>query len=177
MPERYGSRATLHNRFRRWAKNGTFERTLRAARTEADAAGGIEWLGSADFTIVRAHQHAAGTREGGLRTPGLGRSKGGPTSKIHLACDGAGRRPVLVTADRQNGIGMVTAVEAAQSTSRPASRAWWLVQGDTTLAHKHPARLAQLKFFPRSPLLGFSIRRESLTLRDSRSGLDMTPRR
>jgi transposase len=26
MPERYGSWATLHTRFRRWAKDGTFER-------------------------------------------------------------------------------------------------------------------------------------------------------
>ncbi|MFJ8310987.1 MULTISPECIES: transposase [unclassified Streptomyces] len=30
VPERYGSWATLHTRFQRWAKDGTFERMLRA---------------------------------------------------------------------------------------------------------------------------------------------------
>ncbi|GAA1287855.1 hypothetical protein GCM10009579_58870 [Streptomyces javensis] len=65
VPERYGSWATLHTRFRRWAKDGTFERMLRAAQAKADAAGDIEWLVSVDSTIVRAHQHAAGARKGG----------------------------------------------------------------------------------------------------------------
>ncbi len=60
-----GSWATLHTRFRRWAKGGTFERMLRAAQAKADAAGDIEWLVSVDSTIVRAHQHAAGARKGG----------------------------------------------------------------------------------------------------------------
>lgn len=65
VPERYGSWATLHTRFRRWAKDGTFERMLRAAQARADAAGDIDWLVSVDSTIVRAHQHAAGARKGG----------------------------------------------------------------------------------------------------------------
>ena len=65
VPERYDSWATLHARFRRWAKDGTFERMLRAAQAKADAAGDIEWLVSVDSTIVRAHQHAAGARKGG----------------------------------------------------------------------------------------------------------------
>ncbi|MFE0764814.1 transposase [Streptomyces smyrnaeus] len=59
--ERYGSRATLHTRFRRWAKDGTLERMFRAALPRADAAGDIEWLVSVDSTIVRAAPaHAAG---------------------------------------------------------------------------------------------------------------------
>ncbi|MFJ1969227.1 IS5 family transposase [Streptomyces sp. NPDC087903] len=91
VPERYGPWATLHTRFRRWALDGTFERMLRAAQAHADAAGDIDWLVSVDSTIVRAHQHAAGARKGGLRSPGLGRSRGGLTSKIHLARDSIGR--------------------------------------------------------------------------------------
>ncbi|MFE1782222.1 IS5 family transposase [Streptomyces sp. NPDC059506] len=90
VPERYGQWATLHTRFRRWALDGTFERMLQAAQARADAAGNIDWLVSVDSTVVRAHQHAAGARKGG-RGPALGRSRGGLTSKIHLACDGAGR--------------------------------------------------------------------------------------
>nr|WP_257017377.1 IS5 family transposase [Streptomyces sp. Ag82_O1-15] len=91
VPERYGPWATLHTRFRRWALDGTFERMLRAAQARADAVGDIDWLVSVDSTIVRAHQHAAGAKKRGLRSPGLGRSRGGLTSKIHLACDSIGR--------------------------------------------------------------------------------------
>ncbi|WP_354598842.1 IS5 family transposase [Streptomyces sp. JL1001] len=91
VPERYGPWATLHTRFRRWAADGTFDRMLRAAQAKADAAGDIEWLVSVDSTVVRAHQHAAGGSKRGLRDPALGRSRGGLTRKIHLACDGRGR--------------------------------------------------------------------------------------
>jgi transposase len=71
VPERYGSWATLHTRFRRWAADGTFERMLKAAQAQADAPGDIGWLVSVDSTIVRAHQHAAGARKGGFATPAL----------------------------------------------------------------------------------------------------------
>ncbi|MFC7259946.1 hypothetical protein [Streptomyces lutosisoli] len=40
--------------------DGTFDRRLRLAQAEADAAGGIDRLVSVDSTIMRAHQHAAG---------------------------------------------------------------------------------------------------------------------
>ena len=65
VPERYGSWATLHTRFRRWATDGIFTRMLQAAQAKADAVGDIGWLVSVDSTIVRAHQHAAGARKGG----------------------------------------------------------------------------------------------------------------
>ncbi|MFJ9917426.1 IS5 family transposase [Actinacidiphila glaucinigra] len=64
VPERFGSWATLHTRFRRWAADGTFDRMLRAAQAKADAAGAADWMVSVDSTIVRAHQHAAGARKG-----------------------------------------------------------------------------------------------------------------
>ncbi|MFJ4895996.1 transposase [Streptomyces sp. NPDC088788] len=58
----------------------------------------LDWLVQIDSTIVRAHQYAAATgREGGSHRPdepydhALGRSRGGLTTKIHLACDGKGR--------------------------------------------------------------------------------------
>ncbi|MFC5017048.1 IS5 family transposase [Streptomyces lienomycini] len=110
VPERYGPWATLHTRFRRWAADGTFDRMLRAAQAKADAAGDIEWLVSVDSTVVRAHQHAAGARKGG-RDPALGRSRGGLTSKIHLACDGRGR-PLgfVVTGGNTNDCTRFTAV-------------------------------------------------------------------
>lgn len=77
VPERYGSWASLHTRFRRWAADGTFTAMLRAARARADAAEDIDWLVALDSTIVRAHQSAAGARKGGATTkrsgdPGAG---------------------------------------------------------------------------------------------------------
>ncbi|WP_374210926.1 IS5 family transposase [Streptomyces sp. MCA2] len=111
VPERYGPWATLHTRFRRWALDGTFERMLRAAQAKADEAGDIDWLVSVDSTVVRAHQHAAGARKGGLRVPALGRSRGGLTSKIHLACDATGRPLAFtVTGGNSNDCTQFTAV-------------------------------------------------------------------
>ncbi|MFJ6988667.1 IS5 family transposase [Streptomyces sp. NPDC091389] len=113
VPERYGPWATLHTRFRRWAADGTFDRMLRAAQAKADAAGDIEWLVSVDSTVVRAHQHAAGARKGG-RDPALGRSRGGLTSKIHLACDARGRPlGLVVTGGNTNDCTRFTAVMEA----------------------------------------------------------------
>ena len=110
VPERYGPWHTLHTRFRRWALDGTFERMLRAAQARADAAGDIDWLVSLDSTVVRAHQHAAGARKGGS-APGLGRSRGGLTSKIHLACDAFGRPLAFtITGGNTNDCTQFTAV-------------------------------------------------------------------
>ncbi|MFF9063123.1 IS5 family transposase [Streptomyces sp. NPDC014882] len=96
VPERYGS-WTLYTRFRRWALDGTFTRMSAAVQAEKDAAGDIDWLVSVDSTVARAHQHAAGARKRGgvggrsMCDHALGRSRGGLTTKIHLACDGRGR--------------------------------------------------------------------------------------
>ncbi|MFJ1874302.1 IS5 family transposase [Streptomyces chartreusis] len=98
LPERYGPWQTVYTRFRRYALDGVFTHALQQIQASADAAGDIDWLVQIDSTIVRAHQHAAATgRKGGStgRTNrndhALGRSRGGLTTKIHLACDGRGR--------------------------------------------------------------------------------------
>ncbi|WP_327597049.1 IS5 family transposase [Streptomyces chartreusis] len=112
VPERYGPWATLHTRFRRWAKDGRFERMLQAAQARADAGGDIDWLVSVDSTIVRAHHHAAGARKGGAGA--LGRSRGGLTSKIHLACDAFGRPlAFVVTGGNTNDCTQFTTVMEA----------------------------------------------------------------
>lgn len=69
-----------------------------------------------DSTISRAHQHAAGARRDGAaqKEPpggvdiepadhGLGRSRGGLTSKIHLACEHGQRLLSLVVTAGQRG--------------------------------------------------------------------------
>ncbi|MEU1854428.1 IS5 family transposase [Streptomyces sp. NPDC019990] len=104
LPERYGPWQTVYTRFRRYALDGVFTRALRQIEAHSDAAGDIDWLVQIDSTIVRAHQHAAATgRKGGSRGDepddhALGRSRGGLTTKVHLACDGKGRPlAILVT--------------------------------------------------------------------------------
>ncbi|RSS26146.1 transposase [Streptomyces sp. WAC05458] len=68
VPERYGPWATFYTRFRRWARDGTFDRILRAAQARADAAGDVDWLVAVDSTVLRAHQNAAGARNEGFAT-------------------------------------------------------------------------------------------------------------
>src|SRR4029450_9249973 len=62
---RYGPWQTVYGLFRRWQRDGTWQRILTALQAEADAKGVITWEISVDTTVVRAHQHAAGARKGG----------------------------------------------------------------------------------------------------------------
>ncbi|WP_425467631.1 IS5 family transposase [Phytoactinopolyspora halophila] len=108
---RYGPWQSVYGLFRRWQRDGTWARILTSLRARADAAGLLGWDVSVDTTIARAHQHAAGARKpgdrqlcppGGVRTEpddhALGRSRGGWTTKVHLACE-QGLKPMsfLVT--------------------------------------------------------------------------------
>ncbi|WP_405531342.1 IS5 family transposase [Streptomyces canus] len=103
LPERYGPWQTAYERFARWEADGTWARLLEQVQVRDDSIGTVEWTVSVDSTINRAHQHAAGARKKGpaagdeLEDPActtagqaLGRSRGGLTTKVHLACDGRG---------------------------------------------------------------------------------------
>jgi transposase len=108
MPARFGPWQTVYGLFRRWQRAGVWARLITRLQTMADAAGLIDWQVNVDSTICRAHQHAAGARRDGAgqkeppggmgREPvdhGLGRSRGGLTTKIHLACE-QGQKPLSV---------------------------------------------------------------------------------
>ncbi|MFF1414509.1 IS5 family transposase [Streptomyces sp. NPDC058289] len=97
LPDELGSFQTAHKRLIRWAVDGTWERIFTADLTTADAGDDIGWTVSVDSTVCRAHQHAAGARKRGR--PGrwepdhhaLGRSRGGLSTKVHLASDSRAR--------------------------------------------------------------------------------------
>ncbi|CAM01810.1 insertion element transposase [Saccharopolyspora erythraea NRRL 2338] len=55
----------MYDLFRRWQRNGTWQRIFTALQAQADAKDLITWDINVDSTIVRAHQHAAGTRKRG----------------------------------------------------------------------------------------------------------------
>lgn len=115
VPACYGPWQTVYGLFRRWQRDGTWKRVLAGLQALADASGVVVWDVSVDSTISRAHQHAAGARnqpESQAETPGgvevepadhaLGRSRGGFTTKTHLACE-QGQKPLslLVTAGQR----------------------------------------------------------------------------
>ncbi|SCL57478.1 Transposase [Micromonospora citrea] len=100
VPAEYGPWQTLYGLFRRWQRDGTWDKILAASQATADAQGRIGWTISVDSMTSRAHQHAAGARRDGhlqKEPPGgvhdepadhaLGRSRGGLTTKTHLACE------------------------------------------------------------------------------------------
>jgi transposase len=115
LPAEYGPWQTVYGLFRRWQRCGVWAQILTALQARADAQGRIRWDVNVDSTSCRAHQHAAGARRdgdrqveppGGLATEpedhGLGRSRGGLTTKIHLACE-QGQKPlsIVITAGQR----------------------------------------------------------------------------
>jgi transposase len=61
LPDRYGPWSTVHSRFRRWTREGLWDRILQKLQRELDAAGQIDWrLWCIDGSHVRAHRAAAG---------------------------------------------------------------------------------------------------------------------
>ncbi|MFE2558603.1 IS5 family transposase [Streptomyces sp. NPDC059352] len=111
----YGPWGRIYDLFRRWQRDGTWHRILTELQALADAKGAITWDLSVDSTVCRAHQHAAGARKqgdlqkeppGGVCTEsgdhGLGRSRGGFTTKLHLAVE-QGQKPmsIVVTAGQR----------------------------------------------------------------------------
>ena len=79
LAEGFGNWKTVYNRHRRWSGDGTWQEILDGLRAGCDEAEGKDWALSADSTVVRAHQHAAGARRalpadlvtGGYGLPGL----------------------------------------------------------------------------------------------------------
>jgi transposase len=62
LPPGFGNWKSVYGRHRRWSLDGTWEQILDALRAGCDEAEGKGWALSADSTVVRAHQHAAGAR-------------------------------------------------------------------------------------------------------------------
>jgi transposase len=111
---------------------------LKMLQCFAESAGRIGWQISVDSTIMRAHQHAAGARRDShaqAEPPGgpgehepadhaLGRSRGGWTTKLHVACeDSCLVMSMLLTAGQAGDSPQFAAVLDRIDISRPGSRA------------------------------------------------------
>jgi hypothetical protein len=106
VPERYGTWQSIYGLFRAWQLAGIWAAILTGLQSLSAEAGLIVWVVSVDSTITRAHQHAAGARRHpeAQRTPpagepadhALGRSRGGLSTKVHLAAE-QGRKTLAMT--------------------------------------------------------------------------------
>lgn len=61
LPERFGDFRVVHLRHSRWSRWGVWQRAFEVLAQDADN----EYV-LIDSTIVRAHQHSAGAKKGGL---------------------------------------------------------------------------------------------------------------
>jgi transposase len=142
VPAEYAPWPTIYGLFRRWQRDGTWDTILSALQTVADTAGRIDWDISIDSMTSRAHQHAAGARRDShlqKEPPGgshheepadhaLGRSRGGLTTKTHLACEqGQKAMSMIVTAgqrgDSPQFIPVLNKIRVARpGTGRPRTR-------------------------------------------------------
>ena len=63
LPDYYDSWKSVYSRFRKWINNGLLDKIFRLLAMDAELS-----EVSLDASIVRAHQHSAGAKKGGLQT-------------------------------------------------------------------------------------------------------------
>jgi len=71
MPDCYGKWQTVYGRYRRWTREGLFDRILQRLHLELDDDGRIDWdVFDVDGSNIRAHQSAAGAiKKGAQKNP------------------------------------------------------------------------------------------------------------
>ena len=105
IPERYGPWETVYCVFRTWQRDGVWAQILTKLQIRADAKGLITWDVSVDSPVARASGRRGCASKGDEQVEppstdhdtephddGLGRSRGGLSTKLHLAVE-AGQRP------------------------------------------------------------------------------------
>ena len=85
---------SVHTRLLRWSKRGVWKAVLDALAVERD-----DELAMIDASIVRAHQDAAGGKKNGSES--IGRSRGGPSTKIHAVVDTLGNPTKIALTEGQ----------------------------------------------------------------------------
>lgn len=104
LPERFGAYQSVKRRYYRWIEMGALDDMLAVLAREAD----LEWL-MIDFDH-RARPQPGGRRPQGQRgadAQGLGRSRGGLSTKIHVATDALGLPVRLIaTPGQRNDIAL-----------------------------------------------------------------------
>lgn len=83
LPRYFGKWNSAYQQFNRWSASDELMNTFKLLADEPD----LEW-NFVDGSIVKAHQHSASAAGGGDQ--GIGKSRGGLTTKIHMSVDSCG---------------------------------------------------------------------------------------
>jgi transposase len=83
LPEVFGRWNSIYKKFNAWSACGKWKAIFKALVIDAD----VEWI-FIDGSYAKAHQHSAGAVSDG--DEGIGKSRAGNTTKIHLAVDSYG---------------------------------------------------------------------------------------
>ena len=83
LPVEFGNWNTVFRRFNLWSRKGIMSHVFSALSKGTDT----EWV-FLDSSVVRAHQHSHGAAKGGDEA--IGSSRGGRSTKVHLAVDSYG---------------------------------------------------------------------------------------
>ncbi len=139
LPGSFGPWQTVWTWHHRMATDGTWDRVQARLTAAADAAGLVDWSLSVDSTIARAHQQrrtlpasqGAGSSYKNLREEppdhGIGRSRGGLSTKIHQLVDGNGLPLVTLITPGQAGdspmfFSLMAHLRVGRDTGRPRTR-------------------------------------------------------
>lgn len=93
LPREFGAWQTVYKRFRRWCRSGLWERVWNKLINQLRKQEGLGSVWMVDGSIVRAHHASVGGSKNTSVDPkenALGRSRGGYSSKLHIACDDEG---------------------------------------------------------------------------------------
>lgn len=85
LPNYFGKWATVYKRFQRWSASGLWNHLLIRLN---DLYTDNEYL-MIDSTIMRIHQDGSNPK-GGQARQAMGKSRGGLSTKVHMACDALG---------------------------------------------------------------------------------------
>lgn len=85
LPKEFGPWSSVYTRFRRWCRSGLWSKTH--AILSAEACGSIR---SVDCVHIKVHQDASNAA-GGAAAQAIGKTKGGPNTKLAAVVDGLGR--------------------------------------------------------------------------------------
>ena len=86
LPKIYGKWRTVYSRFRRWCRQGIFQKIFTHFSSKLKK----RCIAMLDSTYIKAHRTACSLASDG-KPRLLGRSRGGMTTKIHLLCTAGGQ--------------------------------------------------------------------------------------